>query len=322
MDKFDKLQRLHRIFLSRKRPIKIRELADKLECTEKTVRRAIEELQLYFQAPLEYSEEHKGWHYLPGHNFELPGLWLTPDELQSLILLLHILENFGNGLLNQELTVVEKTIHRLLEARGIKPAGLLQRVKAIPIAHKTIANDTFIKIGEALLQRQLLHIHYIDRDNKPSQRTLSPQQLVYYRENWYLDAWCHLRQDLRIFSLPRINRIDLHTNNGENRALDIPPEQLHQHFASSYGLFTGEPKHTATLRFLAPIAREIATQQWHPAQTYQWDNQDYILSIPYSDHRELVGDILRHMPNVIVEGPPELKSNLIQKLQQGLQQHE
>jgi predicted DNA-binding transcriptional regulator YafY len=38
----------------------------------------------------------------------------------------------------------------------------------------------------------------------PTEREVSPQRLVHYRDNWYLDAWCHLREDVRSFSIDAI----------------------------------------------------------------------------------------------------------------------
>lgn len=51
MDKFDRFQQLHRIFTSHRRPIAVAALAVKLECSEKTVKRAIEQMRDYLNAP-------------------------------------------------------------------------------------------------------------------------------------------------------------------------------------------------------------------------------------------------------------------------------
>lgn len=67
------------------------------------------------------------------------------------------------------------------------------------------------------------------------------------------------------------------------------------------------------------IAREIARQQWHPEQQGDWDDQEYLLTIPYSDDRELVQDLLRHTPHVYVESPVKLRKTLHRKLQQGVE---
>lgn len=314
--KFDRLQLLNRLFKSQRRPIALAKIADRLECSEKTARRAIDDLETYFDAPVEYSAEDNGWRYAADQeHFELPGLWLTSEELQSLTLLLHVLENFGNGLLNAELATIEKQIHHLLEARQISPSAFAERIKVLPLGNRQIPGRVFQQVGEALLQRRQLAVNYKSYSNQLTKRTISPQTLVYYRENWYLDAWCHLRQDLRTFSLARI----VSAAQQPDKAHSVSRETLQQHFSESYGIFAGKGSHTAKLRFLPAIAREIALQQWHPQQVGEWDGEDYLLSFPYSDERELIGDILRHLPNVVVETPSGLRNAIFRRLQSAIE---
>jgi proteasome accessory factor C len=257
MAKLDHLQQLHRLLKSHRRPVPLATLAQRLECSERTVRRLIDEMKTWFDAPLEYDKVQNGWHYqTDGDEFEIPGLWLTSAELQSLTLLLHVLENFGNGLLNEELSTVEKQIHHFLKARHINPGAFTERIKILPQTSRYIPGKIFQQVGDALLQRRQLEIAYKSFSHQQSLRGISPQTLVYYRENWYLDAWCHLRNDLRTFSLARITSISV----SQTKALDIDNSKLQQHFADSYGIFAGKAKHTARLRFLPRIAREIAQQ--------------------------------------------------------------
>ncbi len=121
MDKFDRFQLLHRLFRASQYPIPVSRLAARLECTEKTVKRAIESMRDYLDAPIEYYPASKGWQYSKDDKdlYELPGLWLTSHELQSLALLLQIIGNMGSGLLNEEMGVIEAHITRRLVARGI-----------------------------------------------------------------------------------------------------------------------------------------------------------------------------------------------------------
>ena len=102
-------------------------------------------------------------------------------------------------------------------------------------------------------------------------------------------------------------------------AKKIDEAQCQQHFSEGFGIFSGKGKHQAKLRFYPTIAREIASQQWHPDQQGEWDDGDYLLSFPYSDDRELVQDILRHTPNVVVEGPAKLKKRVQGQLHAGLE---
>lgn len=272
-------------------------------------------MQLELDAPIVY-EQGRGWWYQEDDNerFELPGLWLTARELQSLSLLLSLLGDFGPGLLSDELRPVECEIEKLLKVRGINPSVFRERVKVLPIAHRPVPGQQFQIVSEALLQERQVSIRYSSYNHQKSERDISPQTLIFYRENWYVDAWCHLREELRTFHLSRIESASM---NKAKRQL-VPAAELEQHFAESYGIFAGKSTHTVKLRFDRAIAREIACQQWHPAQAGEWDGRDYLLTFPYSDDRELVQDILRHVPNVYVEAPVALRRKVQNRLQDGL----
>lgn len=319
MDKFDRFQLLHRQFRSHRKPIKLSRLAELLECSEKTVIRTIGQMRDYLGAPLVYSNEHRGWHYSGEDKqlYELPGLWLTSSELQSLAMLLQLLDTFANGLLNQELGEIDSSINALLQARGIDRALFESHIKVIPVSSRYVSNKRFASVCEALLNQKQLQLTYLSYNKKASTRTVSPQTLVYYRENWYLDAWCHLRKELRTFSLARMQQVSV----SPEQALSINNTELKAHFSESYGIFSGTAKFSAELRFSAQVSNEIALQQWHPKQEARWDGAEFCLSIPYSDHRELVQDILKHTPNVIVEAPETLKAEVLKRLEEGLAQY-
>src|SRR5690606_26715911 len=186
MDKLDRVQQLHQILLHRHTPVSLRDLADRLDCSEKTARRLIDTLQDLTFASIDYDEEHKGWAYTcrPEEKHQLPGLWLTAQELQSMALLLHMLQNFGNGLVADELRVVERSVHKLLKARNISPDAVMNHIKVLPMAHRPVPNDIFVRISDALLRGRRIALRYTGYDGKTSRRLVSPLDLVYYRDNW------------------------------------------------------------------------------------------------------------------------------------------
>lgn len=317
MDKFDRIQLLHRVFKNRKRAVSAVQLAQELECSPKTALRTIDQMRVFLNAPIEYDHSQHGYHYHGdlADMFELPGIWLTAEELQSLTALLELLNSMGSSLLKEELSSVEKQIKKLLTARGLSIEEFEQRVKFLPMANRSLDSHIFTRASEALLKRKQLSIVYRSYTHQKTRRTISPQTLIYYRENWYLDAWCHLRKDLRTFSIARIDKADL----SAKAAKKISADQQKQHYSESFGIFSGHAKHQATLRFFPSIAREIASQQWHPEQQGEWDGDEYVLSFPYSDDRELVQDILKHIPNVMVEAPVKLRRTIQARLHAGLE---
>jgi len=64
----------------------------------------------------------------------------------------------------------------------------------------------------------------------------------------------------------------------------------------------------ARLRFSPERARWVAQEQWHPEQSGKCESDgSYLLRLPYTDHRELIMDILKHGAHCEVLGPPSLR---------------
>lgn len=138
-------------------------------------------------------------------------------------------------------------------------------------------------------------------------RDISPQTLLRYRDNWYIDAWCHSRNALRTFALSRIMEIE--QTNEEAKTIDN--QDLEQHYTTSYGIFSGKAIETAIIRFKGIAGKEVSHEEWHPRQTQQWiDSETLQLSIPYYDATELIMDILRWGEMAEVMGPPALRQKM------------
>jgi predicted DNA-binding transcriptional regulator YafY len=163
-----------------------------------------------------------------------------------------------------------------------------------------------------LVRRKRLALRYQARGSgQATEREVSPLRLVHYRGNWHLDAWCHLRNELRNFALDAI--VDARLL--EVAAKEMPDAELHALFAPSYGIFSGNSIEWAQLLFTPERARWIATEQWHPQQKGEWQaDGSYLLRIPYADHRELIMDVLKHGEHCEVLGPPGLRQQVAEQV--------
>ena len=315
MDRLQRIYKLHRVISSRRHPVSRTTLEQELECSRATVKRIIQEMKLFFNAPLEYDREHNGYYYdtQEGQTFELPGVWFNAAELHALLTTQQLLEQVQPGLLDSHLKPLKERVEKLLAAGQHDSGEIAKRVRILRMAGRETSGEHFQAVAGALLQRQRLAIRYHSRsDDAETQREISPQRLTHYRDNWYLDAWCHQRNALRSFAVDRLRE----ANVLEKRSKDIAEKELDAHFASSYGIFAGKPKHTAILRFTPERARWVAEEQWHPQQHGQTlEDGSYELRIPYSDSRELVMDILKHGAGVEVIEPEALRQLLREQLQ-------
>ena len=139
-----------------------------------------------------------------------------------------------------------------------------------------------------------------------------------YRGTWYLDAWCHLRNDLRSFAVDAIREARLL----EARAKQIADAELDAHLGAGYGIFAGRKVEWATLRFTPEAARWVSAQSWHPQQRAKTEQDgSYVLELPYAEAPELVMEILKYGADVEVLAPASLRERVATALRDGARRY-
>src|SRR5690606_20375434 len=132
-------------------------------------------------------------------NFHLPGLWFNTTELQTLLLIRQLLEQVQPGLLGDYFQALSDRVNKLLSAMGKSADNIAEKIQIMPVAHQHVSANIFVILSQAILQNKVIRLQYCKINGEHSERSISPQRLIYYRDHWYLDAWCHLRQSLRTF---------------------------------------------------------------------------------------------------------------------------
>ncbi len=318
MNKFDRIAELHRLLAGRKSALSLAEIGARLDCSPATARRAIEALRDFLGAPVHYDRRGRGYRYDPQRapRYELPPLWLNDSELYALMVSHGLLGQVRRGLVAADIAPVRERIARLLDDRRLGAGELAQRVRIVQSAARPTDTENFRRVAGALGQRRRLRVVYRGRaSDELTERTISPQRLVYYRDNWYLDAWCHLRKGLRCFAMDRLQPVYV----SEDPAREVPEQTLREELGGAYGIMGGRPRHTAVLRFSSERARWLADEQWHPAQVSRvLPDGGVRLEVPYSRPEELILDILRFGPDVEVLEPPALREAVAARLREAV----
>ncbi len=322
MNKFDRIYELRAVFHARRHPVSLAQLAETLQCSPATVKRLIAKLRHELGAPIRYDPRRNGY-ILEQEScgpYELPGLWFSVSELQALLTIHELLANLQPSILHAEFSSLRQRIEAILAANHVATGELARRFRIIGVGIRACRSDHFRIVVSATLQRRRLALRYHGREKDlQTSRLVSPQRLVYYRENWYLDAWCHERDGLRTLALERIRSIRM----TDDRAMDVPDDRLDSYYAPSFGIFAGPPKQTAILRFTPERSRWIAEERWHPDQQGTFtDDGSYELALPFSDSRELILDILRYGPDVEVLAPASLRRDVVARLEAALKKYE
>lgn len=318
MDKFDRIYALHGIFSARRTPVSIYTLCDELECSKSSIKRLLGEMKEYLGAPVS-NRRGAGYFYDRDVAFELPGIWFNTREMEALLVIQKAVTGIGNGLLNEELGLFRQRIEKSLGRVSSSALKELDRIRIPDFGRRSKQLPHFPLIAAALLERRRLMVTYKSRSRgETNEREVSPQRLVLYKNNWYLDLWCHESGGLRTFAVENMTNVQQLDSTADDLSCDF----LDQTLASAYGIFSGEATAVAILRFTPRAARWAADEEWFPDQQGRWlEDGSYELSIPYGNPLELIMDICRYGPEVEVISPDSLRCAVVERLQLALDQY-
>ncbi len=316
--RYEPIYELHRLLSSRRTPVSRNEICEHLELSWSQSKRVIGFMRHSLGAPIVNRQGH-GYFYDPNIAFELPGVWFTPEELHALLTVERLAGALSGGMFTKDIGAIRNKARRLLGGKVPAPEEL-RRIQVLAAGSRSRGMPYFSLAATAVLERRRLRITYHGRSRgEQSLREVSPQRLVHYRNNWYLDAWCHAAEGLRSFAVERIKRAEML----EHACRDVPDGELNRQLAHSFGIFGGEPKAVAVLRFSEFAARWVRDEEWCPEQQrHELPCGGLELRIPYANPTELIMEICRHGPEVEVLAPASLRQQVAERLRRAAARYE
>ena len=171
-----------------------------LEVSERTIYRDVAEL-VSQGAPIE-GESGVGYILRPG--LFLPPLMLNNDEIEAIGLGVRYVNQRGDGVLTSAAASALAKIASILSPDA-------QEALTAPVALAGPSHNDFpdnavplSRLREAIRRQTRLHIVYIDRERRRSERTVWPIQLGFMDLARVLVAWCEMRQAFRFFRTDRL----------------------------------------------------------------------------------------------------------------------
>ncbi|MYN45903.1 WYL domain-containing protein [Pseudoduganella sp. FT93W] len=314
-------ERLYRIdqLLHERAVVPLGTFLRELEVSHATFKRDLDYLRGRLNAPIEWDRDAGGYRFGvagAGGQYELPGLWFNPAEIYALLTMRQLLSSLGPGLLTAQVEPLLARMRLLMGEEGVSIDVFEQRIRILRLNARTCEPEHFMPVATAVMNRKRLLISHHNRfRDETLQREISPQRLTHYRENWYVDAWCHLRNEIRSFGLSAMCSVTI----TEDSAVEVSAAELGAVLDSGYGIFGGREIQWAELVFSRERARWVSQETWHDRQESWFDDEDcYHLRFPYSDPREVSMDILRHVPEVSVVSPSSLRETVTDLLHAAL----
>jgi proteasome accessory factor C len=221
-------------------------------------------------------------------------LRLTAAEATSLLVALRALADTP-GVVDTD--AVRRSLAKIESAVGqAQPAGV---VVGLAMRETESTERTRQVVVAALRRGRALRIRYYTASrDEITDRTVDPMRMLLVEGRSYLEAWCRLAEDVRLF---RLDRIDQVTELDEPAA---PPPHARPHDVSE-GLYRPEPDQREAILVLTPDARWIA--EYYPVEELtELDGGRARVRMRYTDISWMVRLILAQAGEVLVEQPAEL----------------
>ncbi len=321
MDRTERFYKIDQLFCDR-RVVPLLLMMETMEVSRATIKRDLEYLRDRLNAPIIWDSKLRGYRYDTedehgsGERYVLPGLWFNASEIHALLTMEQLLAEIQPGLLESHIEPLRTRIRMLLDEGDHSHEEVAHRIRIDHQSARPVESEMFQVISAALLNRKRLAVEHLNRSNEGNTtREISPQRLLYYRNNWYLDAWCHLRNGLRRFGMDAFEKVSMI----EKKAKEVSVKKLDVELSSGYGIFVSGGLKKAKLRFNPKLARWVSKEQWHKDQTGDFDQDGYyILTLPYTNETELSMDVMRYGPDVEVISPASLRNCVKSRLQDSL----
>lgn len=313
MSQLERIYKLDRM-LRRKQPPAKSEILRHFEISQAQFKRDLDFMRDRLGAPIIFEAETGGYRYASGE-FNLPGLWFTEPEVYSMLLMNALLDQLQPGPVREQLEPFEAKLRALLGNSRRGADSILERIQVTAAPLRPVDPEHFQSICDGTLRQRKLRMRYYARSRgEQSDRIVSPQRVIFYRGNWYLDAYCHEKEAGRRFAIDAVREVVVLNES----ALSVPPGDLNQ----GYGIFAGPAKNTAVLIFDAEAARWVREEKWHPRQcVIDLPDGGIQLEVPYSNPKEILMDILRHGPHVEVCLPPSLRLAVAEEHRQAAEKY-
>jgi len=280
-----------------------KELADRFEVSTRTIYRDIETINMSGIPILSNQGRYGGFSIL--ENYKISHQLLTLDDMVSIVA---ALRNIGNFAQNND---VDLTIDKI---SGLVPKDKKEEfnyyfskmiIYDLPWGYRINPKDKdkFQLLNEAIIEERLFNIEYRDSYGSVIQRNIEPMSLVLKGFNWYVFAYCHLREDYRFFRLSRIYKI---------KALDerfIRREMTYEDFKersnSNYNMVE------LILKFSPEVSQRVA-DFFYEEDTIIDENGYKIVKVSYPEDEWVYSMILSYGEYVEVVEPLHIK-NIIKK---------
>ncbi|KOR88029.1 helix-turn-helix transcriptional regulator [Paenibacillus solani] len=306
--KIDRLLAITVLLLNRGR-LSAKELAERFEVSSKTIYRDMDTLS---QAgiPIVAHQGISGGFEIMEH-YMIDKYWLSAKEMSTLVA---AVKGMSSALADQQMdTLLEKVkalLHRVEQSFG----GEYRRESVVmdfqPWGQRQGLKTSVSILKQAIQESRRVIIEYISSEGASEQRIIEPVSLILKGNVWYVQAYCLVREDERIFRLSRMQQIEMLSEQYESRPFS-GKESLEWKTSWSHE----QEQEQETVLLFEASARQRVADIFPPEQVTVTPDGAIRVQTRYKLDEWFYGMILSFGAQVLVEQPPEAAEELKRRAQ-------
>lgn len=241
-----------------------RSAAGALEVHPRTIHRDLDFLRTFWGAPLAYSPERHGFYY-HDPDYALPMARLSEGELVALFLAERLLQQYHG---TPYAGALASLFHKLAGQLGGALTVDLNHLRDSYSFRQVVPSEADVAVFGGLARavqecRQLELVYWTASRNQTTRRVVDPYHLASVSGEWYLVAYCHLREEVRMFVPARIQSL-----RETGRVFERPADfSIAGYLDGTFRVVRGEgPPRRVRLQFSPEAARYVREKVWHPSQ--------------------------------------------------------
>jgi predicted DNA-binding transcriptional regulator YafY len=288
------------VLLLRKERVQAKELAEMFDVSVRTILRDVEAINLAGIPIVTYQGANGGIGIADG--YRLDRSVLTEDDMSTLI---STLSGIAGTVPDSRQGVLMEKLRNIMSASQLE--NLDSKIKQLvidisPWGANELLKESVASIRKAIENHKKIEFAYIDSEGNRTSRKVEPYSLVLKGQKWYLYAWCHIRQDFRLFKLSRIREL-LVTNTC------YEPKKV------SMGQLTYEdqwktPENMISLELVFEKEMETIVTEWFGGELEKLEDGKLLAKAMLPENNWLYGFILSFGMGVEVINPPHIRKIL------------
>ena len=279
-------------------------LSKEFEISPKTAQRDIEFMRDRLRCPLLYDQSRKGYYYRD-ETFSLPMIYLSSEELSSLLIAKKMLQGIDGDFIKQELSSAIDKITGILKKHSLAEDEIENALSFQMVEYSPAPEEIFKAVLNGCIKRKCLSFtYYSPASDERIERAVDPYHLLNYMGTWYLIAYCHLRNEIRSFNMVRMSSVK-----AMDRIFTVQKGfDIKEYLKSGFGIYKGSSLKQVTLRFSPQKSKWIKGQIWDKDQKEKVLKDGSIeLTFPVASYAEIMMEILKHGSDVEVIKPKSLR---------------